>query len=139
MHKKYPKKIIWLPFSQKLETQLYAASDMFLLPSSHEPCGINQLIAMRYGCVPIVRKVGGLHNTVDDFSPTKNRGTGFVFKTFSEVPLYGAIVRALENYKYKEVWHDIAVRCMQQSNSWEIPAKKYVALYRKAIKLNGNK
>jgi len=138
-HKKYPQKIIWLPFSQKLETLLYAASDMFLLPSNHEPCGINQLIAMRYGCVPVVRKVGGLHNTVDDFNPSTDKGTGFVFKTFSGISLYGSIIRSLENYKYKEVWRDIAVRCMQQSNSWEIPAKKYLALYKKAIKINTNK
>jgi len=139
-NKKYPKKIIWIPFSgnKNIETLIYAASDMFLLPSHHEPCGINQLIAMRYGCIPIVRKVGGLHNTVVNFDPTKNNGTGFVFKSFNEFSFYGAIIRALETYKYKHNWRNLVSRAMKNSSSWEIPANKYVALFRKAITMNGN-
>jgi len=138
--KKYPKKIIWLPFSENknLETLIYAASDMFLLPSHHEPCGINQLIAMRYGCVPIVRKVGGLHNTVEAHKPGKSRGTGFSFKGFNEISFYTAFVRAFETFKYKDVWKELVVRGMKGSNSWEIPAKKYVELYKKALRLKGN-
>ncbi len=136
--KKYPQKIVWLPFlkNQKYETLVYAGSDFFLLPSHHEPCGINQLIAMRYGCVPIVRKVGGLYDTVENFDPVKKRGTGFSFNKFDPISLYGAIVRALETRKYKNAWRDIMVRAMRESNSWEIPAKKYVALYKEAIKNN---
>ena len=136
--KKYPQKIVWLPFlkNQKYETLVYAGSDFFLLPSHHEPCGINQLIAMRYGCVPIVRKVGGLYDTVENFDPVKKRGTGFSFNKFDPISLYGAIVRALETRKYKNAWRDIMVRAMRESNSWEIPAKKYISLYMKAIKNN---
>lgn len=136
--KKYPKKIVWLPFSknQKHETLVYAGSDFFLLPSHHEPCGINQLIAMRYGCVPIVRKVGGLYDTVENFDPINKRGTGFTFDKFDPFSLYGAIVRALETKKHKNVWRGIIVRAMRESNSWEIPAKKYISLYIKAIKNN---
>jgi len=140
-NKKYPKKIIWIPFSgnRKMETLIYAASDMFLLPSHHEPCGINQLIAMRYGCIPIVRKVGGLHNTVEDYNPQKKNGTGFVFNSFTELSFYAAIIRALETFKYKEHWRNLVSRAMKNSSSWEIPAKKYVALYNKVIKMNGKK
>lgn len=140
--KKYPKKLAVIPSheqNQKYETLVYAGSDFFLLPSHHEPCGINQLIAMRYGCIPIVRKVGGLNDTVQNFSPLTGKGTGFVFEQFDNYPLFGAIIRALEAYKYKDVWRKLIVRAMRESNSWEIPAKKYVNLYRKVIKLNGKK
>ncbi|MBU4375463.1 glycogen synthase [Patescibacteria group bacterium] len=135
-HKKYPQKIVWLPFSknQKHETLVYAGSDFFMLPSHHEPCGINQLIAMRYGCVPIVRKVGGLYDTVENFDPEAKTGTGFSFDKFDPLSLHGAIVRALETRKYKDAWRDIIVRAMRESNSWEIPAKKYISLYMKAIR-----
>lgn len=141
LSKKYPKKLVVIPShekNQKYETLVYAGSDLFLLPSHHEPCGINQLIAMRYGCIPIVRKVGGLHDTVSDFNPSTGKGTGFVFDQFNEFSLYEAIIRALENYKYKKSWRNLIVQAMQESNSWEIPAKKYVMLYKKALKMNGN-
>jgi len=135
--RKFPKKIVVVPsheMNQKYETLTYAGSDFFLLPSHYEPCGINQLIAMRYGCIPIVRKVGGLNDTVQNFNPITNKGTGFSFERFESLALYGAIIRALENYKYKKVFRDMMVRAMRQSNSWEIPAKKYISLYRKIIK-----
>jgi len=142
LSKKYPQKIIIMPSheqNQKYETLVYAGSDIFLLPSHHEPCGINQLIAMRYGCVPIVRKVGGLYDTVENFNPLEKEGTGFTFNQFNEFSLYGAIVRALETYKYRKAWRDIIVRAMKESNSWEIPAKSYITLYKKTIKINNEK
>lgn len=135
--KKYPKKIVVIPShekNQKYETLVYAGSDFFLLPSNHEPCGINQLIAMRYGCVPIVREVGGLYDTVDNFSALGRRGTGFTFKHEDEFALFGAIIRALENYKNKALWAQLVKRVMGQSNSWEIPARKYLQLYKRALK-----
>ncbi len=137
--KKYPDKLVVIPSheeNQKYETLCYAGSDFFLLPSHQEPCGINQLIAMRYGCVPIVRRVGGLQDTIDSFNPLTQKGTGFVFDFFDEFSLYGTVVRALETYKYKKAWQDIVERAMMKSNSWEIPAKKYVELYRKVMKMN---
>lgn len=136
--KKYPKKLVIVPSheeNQKYETLVYAGADMFLLPSNHEPCGINQLIAMRYGCVPIVRKIGGLHDTVENFDPAARTGTGFTFNHFDLLSFHEAVVRALETYKYKKAWRDIMVRAMKQSSSWEIPAKKYLELYCKALKL----
>jgi len=140
LSKKYPEKLAVIPSheeNQKYETLVYAGSDFFLLPSFHEPCGINQLIAMRYGCVPIVRKVGGLNDTVTNFNPATGKGTGFVFSQFNELSLFEAIIRALENHKHKNTWRSLVVRIMQESNSWEIPAKKYILLYRKVLKING--
>ena len=134
--KKHPKKIAWIPFvgNENAETLIYAGSDFFLLPSHYEPCGINQLKAMRYGCIPIVRRVGGLSDTVTNFNPRTGRGNGFNFPNFDAFSLYGTITRALETYQHKNVWRDLMVRAMKESNSWEIPAKKYVALYRKVLK-----
>lgn len=134
IQKKYKNKLIWLPFDQKKENLLYAASDLFLLPSNHEPCGINQLIAMRYGCIPLVRAIGGLYDTVENFNPATGKGTGFTFKSEDEMLFYTTIIRALENYKHKKVWESLVKRAMKQSTSWEIPARKYVELYKKVIK-----
>jgi starch synthase len=131
--KRYPKKIVFLPTHDdcmKFETQIYAASDLYLMPSYYEPCGLNQLRAMRYGSVPVVRKVGGLSDTVDDYDPVSARGTGFVFEKFNEFQLFGAIVRAIESYKDADKWGRLVRRAMEQSHSWDIPARKYLKLYR---------
>lgn len=133
LQKKYPKNIVWLPFRQSWETSLYAGSDFFLLPSNHEPCGINQLIAMRYGCIPIVREIGGLYDTVENYNPTTKRGNGFTFKTEDSGNLFAAIIRALENYKHKKSFEKLVKIAMKESNSWEIPAKKYLELYYQAL------
>ncbi|MDX9778869.1 MAG: glycogen/starch synthase [Patescibacteria group bacterium] len=136
--RKYPKKIVLIPShqaNQQYETQVYAGSDFLLLPSIHEPCGINQLIAMRYGSIPIVREVGGLYDTVDDYNPITNRGNGFTFRRENTYELFAAIVRALENYRHRDSWLKLINKAMQQSNSWEIPAKKYIRLYRRAKRL----
>lgn len=139
IQKKYPKKLAVLPThedNQKYETLVYAGADLFLLPSHHEPCGINQLKAMRYGCIPIVRRVGGLEDTVINYNPKTGEGTGFTFKDFSGFSLFGTIVRALENYRHKKSWRELVVQVMRESNSWKIPATKYVELYKKVMKTN---
>lgn len=137
--KKYPRKLAIAPTheeNQKYETKVYAGSDMFLLPSHQEPCGINQLIAMRYGCIPIVRTVGGLHDTVEKYDPQTSSGTGFKFNRFNGIELYGAIVSAIEHFKYPQNWRDLIFRAMKQSSSWNIPAKKYIKLYNKILDKN---
>ena len=137
--RKYPKKInAHLKFNIKDATKVYSGSDIFLMPSHMEPCGITQLIAMRYGSIPIVRHVGGLIDTVSDYNPETKKGNGFVFKAFDSRELLIAVTRAVENFKNRKAWRDLAVRVMQESNSWEIPAKKYITLYRKALRSNGN-
>jgi len=135
IQKKYPKKVgIHLEFDAERATSVYAGSDMFLMPSRFEPCGLGQLISLRYGSIPIVREVGGLADTITDFNPKTKKGNGFVFNNYNSKALLIAAVRAIENYKYKDVWTELVKKGMQQSFSWEIPAKKYVALYRKAIR-----
>ena len=134
MAKKYPKKVAAkLTFDAKHATGVYAASDLFLMPSRFEPCGLGQLISLRYGSIPIVRAVGGLADTVSDFNPATGKGNGFVFKKYSPTSLLIAIIRALETYKYTDKWKKMMFDGMKQSYSWEIPAQKYIQLYKKAI------
>jgi len=134
MSKKFPKKVgchLMLDFT--LARHIFAGSDIFLVPSKFEPCGITQMEAMRYGAIPVVRKTGGLADTVEDFDPIKNSGTGFVFEKFSSHALLGAIVRALETFKYKKIWQGLIKRDMSANFSWEVSAQKYLELYKKAL------
>ena len=134
--RKFPHKLAVIPSHDKLlkyENQLYAGSDMILLPSHHEPCGINQMKAFRYGCVPVVRSTGGLNDTVVNFEPG-NEGNGFKFKNYSSQELLVAITRALETYKYPQVWRALVCRGMKPSFSWDVPSKEYMVLYKNAIK-----
>ncbi len=135
--KKHPTKLVWVSWDKegpKYETSLYAGGDMFLLPSTTEPCGINQMKALRYGCIPIVRSIGGLKDTITNFDFDNPEGKGFTFRTYSSFSLYGAIVRALEYYKNKKIWNKLVVNGMQISFSWNLPAQNYVRLFNKAIK-----
>lgn len=135
LQKKYPKKVgIHLEFDPQKATSVYAGSDMFLMPSRFEPCGLGQLISLRYGSAPIVRAVGGLADTITDFNPKTKKGNGFVFHRYNANALLITIVRAVEDYKFPEAWNELVKKGMQQSSSWVIPAKKYLTLYRKAIK-----
>ncbi|RJR30638.1 glycogen synthase [Candidatus Parcubacteria bacterium] len=135
IQKKYPKKIgVHLEFDPGKATSIYAGSDMFLMPSRFEPCGLGQLISLRYGSVPIVRSVGGLADTITDFNPRKKKGDGFIFHSYTSQSLLIAIVRAIETFKYRDIWQNLVKEGMQKSLSWEMPAKKYLQLYRKAIK-----
>jgi starch synthase len=112
-------------FDETLARQIYGGSDMLLVPSKFEPCGLTQMIAMRYGTVPIVRKTGGLADTVHDGV------TGFVFDGYSAKSLSSGIVRALTMWQEKATWHDMILRCMGQDFSWDRSAKKYIELYKK--------
>jgi len=132
---KHPKKIaIITPFSEKMGSRVYAASDIFLMPSSFEPCGISPLISLRYGSIPVVHETGGLSETFTDFNPKTGKGNGFVFKRYWKEDLLIAIIRALENYKNPKLWNDLTWKAMKLSYSWELPAKKYLALYKRAVK-----
>jgi len=132
--KKFSKKIAFSNFEPKWETGIYAGADILLLPSRFEPCGLNQLYAMRYGCIPLVHKIGGLADTVENFNSRTKKGNGFVFKKYHEHRLLMAITRALEIYQYKDVWKKLVETAMKVSCSWEIPAKKYLELYEKTLK-----
>ena len=129
--KKYPDKIgSHLEFSEKIASLVYAGSDMFLMPSRFEPCGLGQMIALRYGTIPIVHAVGGLVDTIIDYDPQKKKGNGFVFTDFTPGALLAAVIRGLETYKYRDRWEKLMRHGMQQSYSWELPARQYVRVFR---------
>ena len=120
-------------FDAHLAQLLYAGSDMLLMASRSEPCGLGQLIAMRYGSIPIVRATGGLVDTVRDFDPASGQGYGFVFKEYDPWSLFAAVVRAVENFKHPQVWDGLIRNAMTQDVSWRQSASRYVQLYRTAI------
>lgn len=112
---------------------IFAGSDCILYPSRFEPCGIVQLEAMRYGSIPVVRKVGGLADTVENFDTLKKTGNGFVFKNFNEYSLFGQIARAYELYRNKDLWTQLQKNAMRCDFSWHHSAEEYIKLYDRAI------
>jgi starch synthase len=136
---RYPERVgVRLTFDEPLERLIYAGSDMFLMPSRVEPCGLGQMLAMRYGSVPIVRVTGGLADTVDDYDAgvgpaASGKGTGFCFREVEPVAMYTAIVRACEVYRLPERWHELQRRGMARDFSWRPSAKRYVMAYRWAM------
>lgn len=133
--KKNPHQVaVHLEFSEAVGSKVYAGSDMFLMPSRYEPCGISQLISLRYGSIPIVHSTGGLADTIVNFDPRSGVGTGFVFYDYNGSDLLAALIRAIETYKYPKVWEHLTWQAMKKSFSWELPARQYVEVYKKAIK-----
>ncbi len=128
--KDYPLQVATnLEFNAELAQFVYAGSDMLLMPSQFEPMGLSQIIAMRFGTIPLVRKTGGLADTVVDGK------TGFVFKHYDADALIWALRRALDLwYNHREVWRSMQIRAMKKDFSWKSSAKKYLGLYRKAIR-----
>jgi starch synthase len=114
-------------YDAKLAREIYAGSDVFLMPSRYEPCGISQMIAMRYGSIPLVRAVGGLHDTVTDSE------TGFVFVDQKVKSFNDAVRRALNLYPYHSRWAALQKAGMGQNFSWQMSAQKYLDLYNKLI------
>ncbi len=138
--KKYPKKFAFVtPYTEEEASRVYAGSDMLLMPSRFEPCGLSPLISLRYGSIPIVHETGGLAETITDFDPKTGKGNGFVFENYTREEFLAALVRALENFKYEKVWEHLVWRAMKQSFSWEIPAEKYIALFKKAMRNKSKK
>jgi len=121
-----------LEYNEKLAHQLYAGSDFLLMPSRVEPCGLNQLYALRYGTVPIVRSVGGLKDTIKDLDK-KGNGSGIRFDHFSVSSTFTAITRAVELYKNKKQFADIRKNIMRLDFSWEKSAAAYAEIYRELI------
>ena len=127
----YPGKIaIHIGFNAHLAQQIYAGSDMFLMPSRFEPCGLGQIISLRYGTIPVVRATGGLAETITDYDADREHGNGFSFYDFSSVEMLDAIERALRLYNdMPEEWEKLVVRALQTDFSWNRSAKKYEDLY----------
>jgi len=121
-----------LTFDDGLARRIYAGSDLFLMPSRYEPCGLGQLIALRYGSVPLVRRTGGLADTVTDVAADPARANGFVFETADSEAMLAALDRALELFCRRRQWLELVRRGMRADLSWDRPARRYLELYRKA-------
>lgn len=122
-----------IKFSNELAQRMYAAADIFLMPSDYEPCGIGQLIAMRYGAVPLVRETGGLKDTVQQYDKYTNEGNGFVFGDYNAHEMMYALKRALSAYENFEEWQHIVANAMNTDYSWKNSAKEYKELYQKLL------
>ncbi len=130
----YPEKLSSnIGFSDKLAKLIYAGADMFLMPSLFEPCGIGQLIALRYGTVPIVRETGGLKDTITPYNKYTGEGNGFSFTNYNAHDMLNVIQLAIETYKDKKQWLAIQKNGMKAETSWKDSAKKYYELYKKLV------
>ena len=122
-------------FSERVAHLVEAGADIFLMPSRFEPCGLNQMYSLRYGTVPVVRAVGGLDDTVEDWNPAANSGTGFKFRDYSAGALWDALQRALDLYRDRGRWRAVQRAGMARDFSWDASAGEYVKVYEKAIEL----
>ncbi len=134
----YPNKTgIKIAFDNTLAHKIEAGSDMYLMPSKYEPCGLNQIYSLRYGTIPIVRTTGGLDDTITDIHSDPSKGNGFKFTEYSSNALVSSVKRAIEYYAHKEAWAQLVWRAMSLEFSWEKSAREYVKLYRDLIKKKG--
>ena len=132
MAKRHPKNTsINLKFDAVLAQKIYAASDLFLIPSRYEPCGLGQMISFKYGAVPVVRETGGLKDSVHEFNPKTHEGNGFTFSEYRADAFFAAIKRALNLYNNKAVWSGLVKKVMDLDYSWKASAKEYIGLYNK--------
>ncbi len=121
-------------FDERLAHLIYAGSDLFLMPSRYEPCGLGQMIAFRYGSVPVVHATGGLADTVEPFDPATGEGNGFVFREPTADALAAAISQGLSAYKQRPTWSKLVTKVMGIDHSWKNSAKRYLELYKQVAK-----
>lgn len=130
MSAQYPEQCgVYIGFDENLAHQVYAGSDLFLMPSKFEPCGLSQMIAMRYGSIPVVRETGGLNDTVQPYNEFNGEGNGFSFANFNAHDMLFTIQRALSFYHKRENWLKLAKNAMETDYSWAQSAKQYNELY----------
>src|SRR3989338_4363007 len=122
-----------LIFDPVMPRAIYGGEDMILIPSKFEPCGLAQMEAMRYGVIPIVRKTGGLADSVQNFDPKTQKGTGFVFKDFDLMAMIISLIRAFENYRNPAIWRKIQKNAMTKDFSWQKSAEEYEKIFGAAI------
>jgi starch synthase len=133
---RYPQKMVALfQFDEPLARKIYAASDLFLLPSRFEPCGLTQLIALRYGSIPIVRETGGLKDTIVPFDAGSRKGNGFTFSSYNAHDLLFVIQEAISLYKNKELWGTLVNNAVTSDFSWKGSAQEYRALYGRLLEM----
>jgi len=127
---RYPDKFkAFLGFDNRLAHLIEAGCDMFLMPSHYEPCGLNQMYSLKYGTVPIIRKTGGLADSVSDFDERNLTGTGFAFTNYDSQELLQTIKRAVRTFGRRRIWSKIVKQGMSKDFSWDSSAKKYLELY----------
>ena len=120
-------------FDNALAHKIYASSDMFLMPSAFEPCGLGQLIALRYGTVPIVRETGGLKDTISPYNKYDITGNGFSFANYSAQELIDITQEAIRTFYRKDEWQILVKNAMNSENSWEKSARVYRNLYKEIV------
>ena len=129
MSQKHPEKVAFkLGFIPALARKIYAGADIFLMPSKSEPCGLAQMIALRYGTIPIVRRTGGLNDTISDSGDGK--GNGFTFESYNAHDMKDSVERAVKGYADREGWNILKKRAMECDNSWNTSAGSYIGLYK---------
>jgi starch synthase len=127
---RFPDRVVFhRGYHDELAHLIEAASDMFLMPSLYEPCGLNQLYSLKYGTVPIVRKTGGLADSVQMWNPATGEGTGIVFNDFDAPAMRWALHTALDLFKDRDTWQQLIRNAMAQDFSWEKQGAEYVRLY----------
>ena len=133
----YPKQMsVTIGYDEQLSHQIEAGVNMFLMPSKFEPCGLNQMYSMSYGTIPIVRRTGGLADTVTNATPEniKNKiATGFVFERSNSNELLHCIERAVKTFHNKKIWKQLQIAGMTRDFSWQKSAKQYISLYHHSI------
>jgi len=135
LQKKYSSSLsVTIDFDNTFAHKIYAGADVFLMPSRYEPCGIGQLIAQRYGTIPIGRKTGGLTDTITEFNPSEGTGTGILFSEYSSKALINALKKAQGIFNNEQQWLRIQRNAMSQDFSWRHSVEEYISLYNKAIK-----
>ena len=128
---------VQIRYDDALAHKVEAGSDIFLMPSRFEPCGLNQIYSLKYGTVPVVRATGGLDDTVEEWNPGLNTGTGFKFDRYEAQALLDAIDRALAAFYDKKQWSQLMQNAMAQNFSWDKPARQYVTVYEEAARKRG--
>lgn len=136
LQERFPDKVFFYRgYNNELAHRIEAASDIYLMPSLYEPCGLNQMYSLRYGAVPVVRRTGGLADAVQPFDAATKEGTGFLFEAFTPVGLRRALEEALETYSRSNLWRRLVRNGMSQDFSWQKQVEAYVDLYRDLIRL----